>query len=219
MTKEYSAEFRELISDEKKIGELIQESGVGSGTEGVLPKFEDWERQRRFIAGAINKDGTILDVGCASGLLLKCLLEWSDYRVTPYGFDNNPKRIQLAKQLLPEHATNIVEADVKNLDLAAKGLPKTYDFVYWNVWEDFVFQEGSRLDAFNSILECVRTDGRLIMGFYPNNKEEKERDLKKLDRLKKLNVSNFVFKENAQSDNIFLVYWDKNESNNSFENE
>jgi SAM-dependent methyltransferase len=208
MGGEYSDCFKSLLSDEKKIGQLIQESGVGGSVEGKMPKFEDWERQRKFIAEAINRDGTILDIGCGSGFLLKCLLEWSDHRLIPYGIDNNPKRIELAKMLLPKYTNNIVEEKVESLDLVGKGLPKTFDFVYWNVWSNYAFQEESMLQAFKLIVGCVADGGRLIMGFYPNNKEERVYDLKKLDRLKELGFSNLVLRENPDS-NAFLVWWDK----------
>src|SRR5215813_10608495 len=47
-----------------------------------------WEQARSHIADAIHRDGTFLDVGCASGYLMECLPRWAKARgcaVEPYG--------------------------------------------------------------------------------------------------------------------------------------
>src|SRR5689334_6738873 len=35
-----------------------------------------WERARSLIADAIDRDGSFLDVGCASGYLMECMPRW-----------------------------------------------------------------------------------------------------------------------------------------------
>lgn len=47
-----------------------QQSGKGSS-------YEEWVRLRVPLAELITTDGTFLDVGCANGFLLDCLLQWT----------------------------------------------------------------------------------------------------------------------------------------------
>jgi hypothetical protein len=37
----------------------------------------DWERFRRLVLAAVDRDGTFLDIGCASGLLMESVFEWA----------------------------------------------------------------------------------------------------------------------------------------------
>ena len=59
----------------------------GSGFSG--PR-ERWELLRRPIAEAIDRSGSFLDIGCANGYLLSCLMEWTEERgiaIDPHGLD------------------------------------------------------------------------------------------------------------------------------------
>jgi hypothetical protein len=51
---------------------------------------ERWEAARRGIVDAIDRDGTFLDVGCANGLLMESVAEWSLFVIEPYGIDFAP---------------------------------------------------------------------------------------------------------------------------------
>lgn len=69
-----------------------------------------WERRRRVIAAAIDRDGTLLDVGCANGHLLETLVEWAradGHTVEPYGLDISARLAALARQRLPGWADRI----------------------------------------------------------------------------------------------------------------
>src|SRR5438093_2823937 len=55
-----------------------------------------WEVARRPIADLIDRDGTFLDVGCASGHLLESVVRWSAHRVEPYGLELSPGLAELA---------------------------------------------------------------------------------------------------------------------------
>lgn len=49
-----------------------------------------WRRARRPIVEAIHRDVSLLDVGCANGLLMESLAEWAaeeGWRIEPYGLD------------------------------------------------------------------------------------------------------------------------------------
>jgi hypothetical protein len=66
-----------------------------------------WEAGRRPVAEAIDRDGTFLDIGCANGHLLECVVRWSSHRIEPYGLDFAPAVAQLARERLPQWAGRI----------------------------------------------------------------------------------------------------------------
>jgi hypothetical protein len=66
-----------------------------------------WEEARRHIADAIDRDGAFLDVGCASGFLMECIVRWSPHRVEPYGLEIAPQLAELARKRLPQWADRI----------------------------------------------------------------------------------------------------------------
>jgi len=64
----------------------------------------DWERFRRPVVAPIDRDGSFLDVGCASGLLMESVVAWAredGHRVEPFGLDISEKLAELARQRLP----------------------------------------------------------------------------------------------------------------------
>ena len=74
-----------------------------------------WERARRSIVSAIDRDGTFLDVGCARGLLMKSLATWAGeegYRVEPYGLDLIGSLAALARQRLPHWSERVFVGNV-----------------------------------------------------------------------------------------------------------
>jgi hypothetical protein len=77
---------------------------------GFAGPEERWVACRKPIADCIDKSGFFLDIGCANGYLLECILKWTAARninVTPYGLDLSAKLVHLAKQRLPEYLQNI----------------------------------------------------------------------------------------------------------------
>jgi len=83
-----------------------------------------WEAGRRPIADAIDRDGTFLDIGCANGHLLECVVRWSPHRVEPYGLDFAPAVAQLARERLPQWADRIFTGNALTW-----GPPRRFDFV------------------------------------------------------------------------------------------
>lgn len=80
------------------------------GQSGVGGTIEDWERSRRPVADAIERDGTFLDVGCANGFLMESVRAWCAERgiqVEPYGMDLGPELIRLAQRRLPQWADRL----------------------------------------------------------------------------------------------------------------
>jgi len=69
-----------------------------------------WEASRGFIADALDRSGTFLDVGCASGILMESVQRWGAIRnlsVEPYGLDIVPEFVELARRRLPLWAHRI----------------------------------------------------------------------------------------------------------------
>lgn len=76
----------------------IEQSGFGGGPAR-------WRAEREPILEAISTDGDLLDVGCATGYLLECLVGWGTERgltLTPYGLDQGARLIALARQRFPD---------------------------------------------------------------------------------------------------------------------
>ena len=73
-----------------------------SGSPGTPAR---WEKSRRFMLAAVDRDGTFLDIGCASGHLMECAAVWlaqSGHHMEPYGLDILPELVALARQRLPQ---------------------------------------------------------------------------------------------------------------------
>ena len=101
-----------------------QQSGVGLRTPRSA---QDWEVLRRPIAECLTSSGTFLDIGCANGYLLECILNWtreSGLRITPYGLDISEKLVALARQRLPQHAEHIFVGNAWGWSP-----PQTFDYV------------------------------------------------------------------------------------------
>ena len=76
------------------------------GQSGFSGPYERWVACRRPIAECVVSDGTFLDIGCANGYLLECLMRWASDRliaVDPWGLDISEKLVELAKQRLPAY--------------------------------------------------------------------------------------------------------------------
>lgn len=77
---------------------------------GYYGTEERWIATRKPNADCIDTSGSFLDIGCANGYLLECILRWTSERkltVIPYGIDISVKLIQMAKERLPEYAKNL----------------------------------------------------------------------------------------------------------------
>jgi hypothetical protein len=92
---------------------------------GFHGSAERWEAARRPIVEAIDHSGTFLDIGCANGLLMESVVEWSAHSVEPYGIDFATGLVELARTRLPQWADRIWVADART------GKPPfRFDFVH-----------------------------------------------------------------------------------------
>lgn len=139
----------------------IRASGFGGGPER-------WRAEREPLLEGVGHDGDILDVGCANGYLLECVVEWGRERgleLVPHGVDRSEALIELARERLPGFADNL---HVGNSWTWVA--PRRYDFVYAIydcVPEDYLADYVRHLLA-----SAVADGGRLILGAYGSRSRE-----------------------------------------------
>ncbi len=78
-----------------------------AGHSGDAPT---WEASRAFIADAIHRSGSFLDVGCASGILMESVARWGALKrlkIEPHGVEIVPALAELARRRLPLWADRI----------------------------------------------------------------------------------------------------------------
>lgn len=103
----FVVEMDELGGWFEEIRLLLENSYLPAETpwqqSGKSGSFEDWTRLRIPVCECIETCGTFLDVGCANGFLLECLLDWTKKKgieIEPYGLDYSHKLASLAKKRL-----------------------------------------------------------------------------------------------------------------------
>ena len=172
----------------------------GSGVDG--PSFDTWKQARSFIASTIHRPGTLLDIGCANGFLLRCLAGWSNHELTPFGFDASAGRIRDTARFFPSKDKRFARLPVERLaEMDSQGLPRAYDFVYWAVWDNYRFDRPDRIDLLKRAYEIVRDDGRLILGFYDRKPETIEN---KIAQIRTLNLGHAVRVPNPNGPQVLL---------------
>lgn len=147
--------LRELEESYLSADDPICQSGFGGGPER-------WKTERGIILEAVDQDGDFLDVGCANGYLLECLVTWAAERemaLTPYGVDFGPRLIELAKQRLPQYASHFWVANAWDWRP-----PRRFRYVYSH--SDCVPHE-LLCEYVRRLLErFVEEDGTLVIGAY-----------------------------------------------------
>jgi SAM-dependent methyltransferase len=189
-----------LLADEERVQELLEGSFHYNGT------FATWTAARRFIATAIHKSGTILDIGCANGFLLRCLQEWSPYTLIPYGIDKDVSRVSDANKLFSSKTKQFANVTLENLErLKESGLPESFDFVYWNVWNNTHFDNSFEVGRVELTFKAVRKGGRLILGFYDDSAVSRETKIRRLMTLG-FNISGRISNEVFSKEAIWLQH-------------
>lgn len=73
-----------------------------------------WISLRKPIADCVEYSGTFLDIGCANGYLLECIMKWVNERglsIEPFGLDISEELIKRAKKRLPNYSHNMFEGN------------------------------------------------------------------------------------------------------------
>jgi len=194
-----SNEFESWKNDDNKVRELLEGSHVFTEPFDKNVAWKGWEKGRRFILLAINKDGSILDYGCANGFLLRSLQEWSEHKLEPYGLDIDEKAIAKAKELFQSNADHFVTPEEIQ---KGKDFPKYFDFVYWNVWDNWKFERPEETDLLKKLQTVTKRGGRLILGFYDTRGE----NLKRNEQLKQLGFAPDEIIENPNGEGMLVIF-------------
>jgi SAM-dependent methyltransferase len=136
-----------------------------SGKSGDLAT---WERGRRPVMAAIDRDGTFLDVGCANGFLMESVRAWAaddGHDVEPYGLEIAPELAALARRRLPHWADRIFVGNAREWIP-----PRRFDLVRTGL--DYA-PPSRRCALVEHLLEhVVAPGGRLIVGVFNEQKNE-----------------------------------------------
>jgi hypothetical protein len=128
----------------------------GSGFRGDAGR---WERARRPIASAVDRDGAFLDVGCANGLLMESLVAWAGrdgFEIEPYGPDLIPSLAAPARGRLPRWSDRIFAGNVMDWEP-----PRRFDLVRTELG---YVPRGRRRDMVERLLSLYLVSrGRLIL--------------------------------------------------------
>ena len=121
-----------------------------------------WEVARGMIMEAVDRSGTFLDVGCASGLLMESVERWAGAKglaIEAYGLDIAPELADLARRRLPQMADRIYTGNAQ-IWLP----PHPFDFVRAGL--EYV-PRPSRAAFVSRLLEVmVKPGGTLIIGSF-----------------------------------------------------
>jgi trans-aconitate methyltransferase len=74
-----------------------------------------WREARELILAPVHRDGTLLDIGCASGYLMECLHAWALERgrhLSVYGLELSPALVATGRRRVPALANHIFEGNV-----------------------------------------------------------------------------------------------------------
>jgi len=108
--REIPARYTDWFENNRRILETAYVSHDEPWRQSGMSGPEDrWNSLRKPIADCVERSGTFLDIGCANGYLIECVLKWTAERVLkiePYGLDLSEKLVNMAKQRLPEFADN-----------------------------------------------------------------------------------------------------------------
>jgi len=139
----------------------IRQSGFGGGAER-------WRRERSPILEAVDADGEFIDIGCANGHLLECMVQWAlekGIRLIPYGLDIGERLVELARKRQSDYADNFFVGNAWDWSP-----PKKFKYVYSLhdcVPDDYLEEYIRRLLA-----RFVKPDGRLIIGAYGSRSQK-----------------------------------------------
>ncbi len=156
---EYYRRTIELLEESYLAANARGDIARGSGAGGGLAR---WEKMRRMLAGAFDRDGTWLDIGCANGLLMETLTQWTAekaVRIEPYGLDLSARLADAARARLPHWADRIWAGNVMRWEP-----PMRFDYV--TVIADSVPTSARRALLERLAGKFLNATGRLIFSIY-----------------------------------------------------
>lgn len=158
-----SRSYGAWLARARRSGRLYERSGMISGGH------KEWEDARRFLAAAIHRDGSILDIGCGNGLLVRSLQEWSGQSLEPYGVDADDEVVERCRRLFRGGARRFHCSSLEDLPRKlrhATAFPDRFDFVFWGVWDNWGFDRPEQLAALRLLRRLAGPQGRVVLAFY-----------------------------------------------------
>ena len=152
---EFLARVRSLEDAYLASDDPIEQSGFHGGPVR-------WRAEREPIVQAVEGDGSFLDIGCANGYLLECLVRWARERrieLEPFGVDIGPRLIAAARRRLPGFRDNLWVAEASDWQP-----PRRFRYVY--TLADCVPESSLRVYVSRLLERAVEPRGRLIVGSY-----------------------------------------------------
>jgi SAM-dependent methyltransferase len=138
--------------------------GTPRGGSGFGGTAADWRARRAHLCQAIDRDGSLLDVGCANGHLLESLVGWCAeqwVRLEPYGVDLSAGLVAEARRRLPAWADRFSVGNA--LDWTAPG-GRRFDDVHTLV--DLVPAARVAQMVGHQLERLVAPGGRLLVSSY-----------------------------------------------------
>ncbi len=132
------------------------------GRSGFHGDANRWEALRRPVVGAVDRDGSFVDLGCANGLLLESALAWAaeaGHRIAPFGLDHSAPLAELARARLKGKGGEVFVGDAMGWEP-----PRRFDFVRTEI----VYVPGASRREFVERLMArfLAPGGRLIVASY-----------------------------------------------------
>jgi SAM-dependent methyltransferase len=160
--QDWFAEVQQILENAYIVSETPWQQSGKSGT------FEDWMRLRLPNLAPVDRAGTYLDVGCANGYLLECLLGWTQLKgveIEPYGLDYSTKLVTLARKRLSIYTKNIYLGNVWDWHP-----PRRFDYVRSEL--DYVPYNYRKLLIKRLLREFLEEDGKLILSHYRSSRDK-----------------------------------------------
>jgi SAM-dependent methyltransferase len=152
---DFLSELGDLEEAYLRSSDPIEQSGFHGGSVR-------WRAEREPILEAITADGDLLDVGCANGYLLECLVAWGRARgrtLMPYGLDQGARLIELARRRQPHLTDHFFVGNAWDWEP-----PRHFRYVYTLL--DVVPAEYCAAFLRRLLADVVAPGGRLIAGAY-----------------------------------------------------
>lgn len=153
-------DYKTVINNQEIAKKLIEDCYF-SGSDPV----RKWEEARKLVALPFDKEGSVLDIGCANGFLLKSIEHWSNKKLNCYGIDLVESNIVNAKILFPDTTDHFETKSFEEfLTNYPSNFPEAFDYIIWAVWVNHEVQK----TEIEYMLKHLRDNGKLILAFYPD---------------------------------------------------